>query len=251
MKSRPLCSGLLLAGLMSSVAAAAVPNYSQNFEDMTVGDPPQSQPTDLADDGWLVGANVFDASGTTYLYNYFSFPAPNGGAAFSAVATGEGGAEQGSNQLSVYNDYNNADHGVGNRIEAIVFQERVLDASDAGKTFALSFDAKKGNIEGETTAAAFLQVLDPGAGFSQVALYQEDTTNLATTWSSFSGTITIPNDGSFNGNIFQFGFRSTASNYEGSGNYYDNINVVAIPEPGSALAIGLGGIAFFVRRRRR
>ena len=122
-------------------------------------------PNSLSEDGWLVGANVFAPDGTTFLYDYFAFPAPNGGAGFSAVAVGEGGPEQGAQQLSIYNDYNNADHAAGNIIEAIVFRERTIVASDIGTTISFTFDAKAGNIEGASTALAFIKTLDPGAGF--------------------------------------------------------------------------------------
>ena len=51
---------------------AALTTYSQDFEGLN-----QADPSALGNDGWLVGANVFD-SGGGFLYNYFSFPAPNG-----------------------------------------------------------------------------------------------------------------------------------------------------------------------------
>ena len=62
-----------LACLAASTGWAQVGTYSQDFEglDITSG-------TALGDDGWLVGANVFDPNGN-FLYNYFAFPAPNGG----------------------------------------------------------------------------------------------------------------------------------------------------------------------------
>ena len=197
--------------------------YAQDFETAVPGDPPQPVPNSLSDDGWLVGANVFAPDGTTFLYDYFAFPAPNGGAGFSAVAVGEGGAEQGAQQLSIYNDYNNADHGVGNIIEAIVFRERTIVAGDVGTTLTFTFDAKRGNIEGASTALAFIKTLDPGAGFATTNFITEDTTNLPDSWGTL--TISLAVDASLVGQVLQYGYQTRATNFEGSGNFYDNIAV--------------------------
>ncbi len=197
--------------------------YGQDFEALTPGDPPQPVPNSLSDDGWLVGANVFAPDGTTFLYDYFAFPAPNGGPAFSAVAVGEGGAEQGAQQLSIYNDYNNGDHALGRIIEAIVFRERTIAASDVGTTISFTFDAKAGNIEGASTALAFIKTLDPGAGFATIDNITQDTTNLPATWGTF--TLSLVVDASKVGYVLQYGFQTRASNFEGSGNFYDNITV--------------------------
>jgi len=203
--------------------------YTQNFEALTPGDPPQGQPTDLATDGWLVGGNEFESDGTTPVGSYFAFPAPNGGPAFSAVATGEGGAPQGDQQMSIYNDYNNPNHGDGppdlNRIiEAVVFQERDLVAADVGNTISFTFDAKVGNIEGASTAEAFIQVLDKlGNSFGVIVDDVQITTNLPATWSTF--TLSVPIDASLVGQLLQFGGRSRAANFEGSGILYDNMEL--------------------------
>ena len=191
--------------------------YSQNFDGLDI-----SSPTALGDDNWLVGANVFAPDGVTFLYNYFAFPAPNGGAAFSAIVDDQGGAPQGTQQMSVYNDYNNADHNVGNRIEANVFQERTITGANVGETWTFAFDAKRGNIEGATTALAFIKTQDPSAGFFTTNFVTVDTTDLPTEWNRYEVSLTI--DETLPGNIIQFGFLTVASNFEGSGNFYDNIN---------------------------
>jgi len=201
-----------------TVAVACL--YQQDFESMVPGDPPQAQPTSLAQDGWVVGANVFGPDGTTFLYNYFAFPAPNGGPAFSAVAVGEGGAEQGAQQLSIYNDYNNADHAAGNIIEAIVFRERTIEASDVGTTIVFQFDAKKGNIVPPTTASAFVKTI---AGSATTNALFVDTTNLPDTWGTF--TISLPIIPELVGQVLQIGFQSRATNYDSSGVFYDNIKL--------------------------
>lgn len=243
MNARIRNSFIVAAGAAVSLGGAAsadIAQYSQDFESLDAG-----APNALEADGWLVGANVFAPDGTTFLYNYFSFPAPNGGPAFSAIATGEGGPAQGAQQLSVYNDYNNADHNIGNRIEANVFQEWTVGAADVGSTQTFSFDAKLGNLELDSTAVAFIKVLDPGAGFSLSGGDTVDMTMTPSEWTGYSLSTDI--DASQVGHIFQIGFYSVASNFEGSGVFYDNINLV--PAPSAMALLGLGGLVAGRRRR--
>ncbi len=235
---RGMCCGVVLALGVVPAAMADISAYSQDFEGLNM-----ASPTALGDDGWLVGANVFDAGGG-FLYNYFAFPAPNGGPAFSAIVSGEGGPPQGQQQLSVYNDYNNADHGNGLLIEANVFQESTIGAADIGSTWTFSYDAKLGNIEGDSTAVAFIKTLDPNNGFALTNFVTIDMTNTPVDWTGYSMDLAI--DGSLEGQLFQFGFFSVASNFEGSGIFYDNINVTPAP---STLAV-LGIPLLFGRRRR-
>ena len=93
----------LLLCLAPAVGQAALTPYLGTFEGFGIGE--IGVPNSLSNDGWLVYGNVFN--GTTWLYGYGPYPAPNDGAAFCAVVTGEGGELQGANQLSVYSDYNN------------------------------------------------------------------------------------------------------------------------------------------------
>ncbi len=105
----------------------------------------QTSLTALSDDGWLVYGNVF-TSGGTYLYGYGPFPAPNTGQAFCQVVVGEGGTEQGAQQLVVFSDYNNTDHASGRLIESNVYQEQVVGPGDVGEIWRFSFQAKRGNL---------------------------------------------------------------------------------------------------------
>ena len=209
-----------VALLAASTGWAQLPSYSQDFESLD-----QASPTALGDDGWLVGANVFD-SGGNYLYNYFAFPAPNGGPAFSAITNGWGGANQGAQALVVYNDYNNGDHQWGNLIEANFFREHAIDASDVGRTMDFSFDGKLGDICCGTTASAFIKVIDTNTwGVSE---YQSvDTTSLTVNWETFTLSTVIRADQV--GHLFQIGFMNTTSWWNASGVGYDNINLGDAP----------------------
>ena len=204
----------------------AVVEYEQDFESLN-----QASGSALSDDGWLYFANVFDP-GMNYLYGYGPGGAPNGGAAFSGIDIGQGGAEQGDQQLVIYSDYNNVDHGNGNLVEANVFRERTIVAGDVGNTITFAFEAKRGNINdpaGNTTALAFIKTLDPNNGYATTNFITVDTTSLPTTWGGLS--ITLDVDGGLVGQLFQFGFATTATNYEPSGNFYDNIVVSSLPTP--------------------
>ncbi len=201
--------------LVPSVVFALMP-YSENFENLN-----QADTGALGAAGWLVYGNVFDPS-FNYLYGYGVFPAPNDGAAFCAIASGEGGAGQGSQQLVVFSDYNNADHANGNIIEALVFQEQTIAAGDVGETWEFTFDAKLGNLEGNSTALAYIKTLNPNAGYATTNYITFDTTNIPATWGSYTLQITI--DSSLEGQLLQIGFENEATLYQGSGVFYDNLD---------------------------
>lgn len=191
--------------------------YSQDFEALD-----ETQPNGLSADGWLVFGNVFDPSGG-YLGGYGPFPAPtlfNGG--FSGLALGAGGGAQGDKRLIVYSDYNNGNHAIGNLIEANVFQQQVIAASNVDETWAFEFDARRGDIGGASTALAFIKTIDPNNSFALTNFITVDMTSIPNAWGTFRLEITI--DASLDGQILQFGFLNVASNYEDSGMDYDNVN---------------------------
>lgn len=201
--------------------------YQQDFESLV-----QADGSALGNDGWLVGANVFAGPppGGAYLYGYFSFPAPNGGAAFSALDVGQGGAEQGTQQLVVYSDYDNGDHGNGNTIDALVFQEQTIAAADIGRTVTFQFDAKLGNLELLSTAEAFIKTIDPGNGFAQTNYVTIDMTAAPVTWGTYSISLDLT-DPLLENQLLQFGFGNKATLYQGSGVFYDNVVVSTLPTP--------------------
>jgi hypothetical protein len=209
--------------------------YEQDFESLD-----DMSATALSDDGWQFFGNVFDGS-DNFKFPYGPFGAPNATVSpqdtfISAVVSGEGDTPQGAQQLSVFNDYNCCDlapppdddqgHGNGtDKVEINVFQEFTIGADDIGKTLTFTFDAKRGNIEGATTAQAFIKTLDPNAGFNQTNFVPVEMTGIPVTWGGFMASLDLT-DPLLEGQILQFGFVSTASDFEGSGIFYDNLRVV-------------------------
>lgn len=203
--------------LAAPFAAAQISPISEDFEGLDA-----MSETALGDSGWLVFANVFEADGTTFAYNYGAFPAPNGTGAFSNVAVGEGGPAQGAQQLVTFSDYQNADHGIGRVLETLVFQEQTIAAGDAG-VWVFSFDAKGGDIEGASTAAAYVRTLDPMAGFFVTSDTKLEMTMLPSTWDTFSIAVNVSE--AQVGQLFQIGFETRAANFEASGIVYDNVKL--------------------------
>jgi hypothetical protein len=206
---------LLAAALLISVPVVALAQmpYSQDFEALA---PVNGS---LAGDGWLNFANVFDPGGG-YLYGYGPFPAVNNIGNWQDIVTGQGGPPQGDQQLVVYSDYANGDHGVGNLIESNVFQEWVIAIGATG-VWTYTFDAKLGDLGGSSTALAFIKTLDPGAGYALTNFITQDTTTTPVTWTGYSLSIDLAG---LDNQILQIGFSTTASNYEPCGVFYDNVN---------------------------
>jgi hypothetical protein len=212
--------------LAPTASWAQLVDYSQDFEALDPTPTPVGVPGSLAADGWNAYNNVFD-SGGGFIYGYPSVLS-QGGPQFAGVATGQGGPEQGDQQMTVYSDYNNPDHGVGNLIETNVFQEQTIATGDADKTCTFAWQQKKGGIQPPTTALAFIKVLDPNTGYGTSAFPSVDTTDLPVDWTGDEIQITIdpswePGGTGPLGHIFQFGFANTTTGYAPSDNVYDNV----------------------------
>lgn len=222
---------ILAIAILCSVPTASwadLAPYSQDFEGLLVSDLDQPAQVALANDGWRFFVNVFPNPDTGFpgYYNY-SGAAPNGGfggPAISAVIAGEGSPWQAEQQLSIFSDYNNGNHADGALIEVNVFQEQVVGAADVGSTWVFEFDFRDGNIEGGTTALAFIKTLNPAAGYALTNFITADMTSVPTAWGTTLLSIYI--DASLEGQILQFGFLNTASYYEGSAIFYDNVNFI-------------------------
>lgn len=197
-------------------AFASLSTYNQDFEGLA-----QWDPASLMNDGWKVFANVF-APDWNYLYGYGPFPAPNGGGGFCGIDVGQGSPEQGLQQIVVYNDYNNGGaHSSGQYLEANVFREVTVSSADVGGIWVFEFDAKRGNIDGTTTALAFIKTLDPNNGYATTNFITANMTAVPATWDRYSISITI--DAGLVGQILQYGFANTTTGYQGSGVFYDNL----------------------------
>lgn len=202
--------------LAPATGHAALSAYTQNFETLVMADPAA-----LSADGWVVYGNVYDPTHTFLLYGYGTFPAPNPGAGFSAIDTGQGGPLQGLQQLSIYSDYNNIDHSVGRQIESNVYHEQTIAATDVGKQWTFQFDAKRGNLVAPTTALAFLKTIDPANGYATTNFVTSDMTAAPNTWNTYSISIVIT--APLVGQLLQFGYANTATLYAASGIFYDNL----------------------------
>lgn len=230
-RARTFIAAVLLIAV-PSLGQAAITPYSQNFEGLV-----KSNPAALSADGWVVYGNVFSPDHTTWYYGYGTFPAPNGGAAFCAIADGQGGPEQGNQQLSVYSDYNNTDHALGYQIEANVFREQSIAAADVGTTWTFEFSAKLGNLVPPSTALAFIKTIDPANGYATTNFVTANMTAIPATWNTYSVSLTI--DAGLVGQLIQFGFNSTATGYISSGVFYDNLRWLRT----STTGVGDGGRA--------
>jgi exo-beta-1,3-glucanase (GH17 family) len=197
--------------------------YVQDFEALDPADPDA-----LANDGWLYFGSVFDGDGE-FKFQFGPFPATTTSGQVSAIVSGEGGPGQGEQQLVVFSNYDccdipNQGHFNGTDVvNTTVFQSDSIVAADIGRTFTLQFDAKRGNIEGASTAQAFIRTLDPDADFALTSSVVLDVTDLPVDWGTYSIALTL-SDPDLEGQLLQFGFRNSASNFEGSGIFYDNID---------------------------
>jgi len=179
---------------------------------------------------WLVGATALADNGGVpggFVYNYFAFPAPNGGPGFSSTESLDGS----DLFLNVYNDYNNVDHGNGLWIEALVFQEATIGAGDVDQVFEFTADHMiptngfGADLSDPRTheVSMWVKVLDPGAGFATV--YFDN----ASTAADGTSTLSVTLDPSWEGLLLQWGFSSTATGFGPTGVWYNNASARVVP----------------------
>ncbi len=198
--------------LLIPSASFAQTLYTQDFETM---DPVDGS---MAADGWNVYMNVFDDLGG--FQGGWGYPAPNNVGNIDDIVTGEGGPDQGVQQLVMYSDYSAEQHGWADwLIETNLYKEWPVTAGQGMWYFA--FDVKMGNLEAPSEAFAFIKVLDPNNGWITTQMITADMTNASTLWSRQGLEVDLSGS---EGQIVQIGFMSTASNYSACGVFYDNIN---------------------------
>ena len=219
-RARALATLTALICLISVAASAQISSFTENFEGM---DP--ANPDALGNAGFVVFGNVFDGTTGNYIYGYGTYPAPNNPAtpAFSNLTSGQGGPEQGNVQLSIFSDYENADHANGRLIESAFFKEFVVDPSNVGQTWTFNFNAKMGDLVAPSTAVAFIKTIDPASGYAMTNFVTAEMTSIGSDWDGYSISLAI--DAGLIGQYFQVGFSCSASNYDASSIFYDNLEL--------------------------
>ena len=197
--------------LMSSAAFAEL-DYSEDFEtyDVVPGD-------GLIHGGWKVFGTVFgDYPGCTeYWYGYGPFPAPNSTSAFSNI-TDE--ASTGL-ALTAFSNYDDGVHADSRCLESSVFKERIFDAADAGDyTFSFDTELPPAPLGDGVKTFGFVKVINNVDPWNTLLFKSVSTTSAGR--KSIDVTLDATDHG---GKILQWGFTNTASNYEDSGRWYDNL----------------------------
>ncbi|MEM6332529.1 MAG: PEP-CTERM sorting domain-containing protein [Planctomycetota bacterium] len=241
----------MAAGLaITTTASAQLTDYSQDFEslDRTVF-------SALTDDGWLTfGGGIDNPTDRNFAYTFGPFGTPNDianpfQAVISDVPSG-GDPPAGSQGLVILSDYNSDSHQVPDGLDLLlaIFQQQTIGAGDVGKTVTFEYlvDGNATPPSGNAVAEAFILALD-SEFFFEIAADVNDTTSVADgDLLTQAVSLTITND--MVGDILQFGFRSIASDFEGSAVDYDNL-VFTVPEPASIGLAAAGLLALSLRRR--
>jgi len=209
MKTRAI---VILLALFIPVMVFGQTLYVQDFEAMAPVD------GSMAADGWLLYTNVFDGGGG--FVGGGGGPAMNNVGNLCDIVTDQGGPNQELQQLVMYSNYWDGNHGnPGFIVESNLYKEWVVAPGQGVWTF--NFDYKLGDLVNPPSEAfAFIKVLDPGAGWATVVFNTVETTFAPTTWSS--GSIDVDLTGR-DGQIVQIGFMTNSTEYSACGAVYDNI----------------------------
>ena len=260
-KSSLTALALAVTVAFAPTSSAALTTYTQNFEGMTpnqgFSDPTIPFVNDLDADGWQIFGFTYDSNpynnpSANITGQYGPFPAANGDpGSIQGVATNQGGPSQGDVVLSKYSDYNNQAGQLAGYVSASTYQEQVIGTGDVGSTWRFSYDAKIGNLEGNSSAFAYMLALDFTDGGE--SFNSNDTTNLPIDWGSYTVDLLISPD--MVGDTLSFGFGAVSTNNEGSGVFYDNLSfarVAPVPVPAAVWLFGSGllGLVGVARRRK-
>ena len=225
------CKSSLAALVLSATVAfapassASLRSYSQDFEGMT---PNQGYPpNDLEADGWLIFGTAYETNPYTgplnMVYDYSDdcpCEAANGEpGSIQGVATGEGGDDQGDVVLNKYTDYLNSDQS-RYYISTTTYQTQTASTSNIDDVWRFAYDAKIGNLEADSSALAYIQLL--GSDGTEKAFVFNDSTNLPEEWGRYFVDLNLLAYGAESGDTVNFGFLATATNFNGSAVFYDN-----------------------------
>ncbi len=259
MRLTSVLAACLAACLIQGAAFGQISNYSQDFESLD-----RTDPNALINDGWqLFAAGINGAPGFGD-FGAGPFGAPNdiNSPNITVISdTASGGTPPAGNQgLVVFTDTNSPlfnDPGDVDPRDLVlsIFQEQTISAADIGETVTFSWlaDGNTAGPTGDALAEAFLLTLDPLNGFATTNDLNFDTTATADGALATNSLTLDLTDPALDGQLLQFGFRITASDFEGSAVDYDNVNFTvgaAVPEPGSLLLLAMGSLGAFARRRR-
>ena len=183
---------LLTAAAFTALGSAANAQLQVRSIDFEAADP--ADVAALSNLGFSNYVNVFDSTGSTFLYGY-GFPSNNQVGEGTLVITGLGGGAQGDQAMQTDSNYNNAGaHSIGDLVETNTFISQNISADSIGDTWTFDFDyIKSTNVATSATTGAFIKVLDSvGGSFATLAFELLDTTGASdTTWAAGQLSITI------------------------------------------------------------
>ena len=162
-------------------------------------------------------------------YGYGPFDLKNSFEQAGNIATGEGGAAQGTQYLNAFNDYTSPEHinSTGNPLTISVFRQFAIGADESG-SYQFKVDAKLPSqfaLASPATGKIFVKRLDPLNDYAETILGEVDAALITDAeWQTFTINFDV-DSATEEGQLLQFGFSTTAKNGEDSGVLYDNVSV--------------------------
>ena len=196
--------------------------YEQDFEAMVPGDPPQPCRTRCPTmDGW--SARTCSTDGTTFMYDYFAFSAPT---RWRRILCSRCRGRWSRTRCTTTVDLQRLQqrgHEVSRIDRSHRIPERTIVASDARDDPHVPVRCEGRQHRGRVDRVGVRQDHRSKRGFATTNNVTQDTTNLPTSWGTF--TITLLVDPALVGQILQYGFRPGRRTSKASGNFYDNISL--------------------------
>ena len=176
---------------------------------------------------WSAYINAFDSSCSSYLYGY---PYSDLGSGVAEIVS-----DDSSSRLNVFSDYNNTNL-PGQCLETNVYVERVITSGNVGQyVFEYEVAYPEESVRG-TRTSGFIKVLDQSAGYIDIAgIMPVDSVE-------GGQSIEIEITTAMVGKLLQFGFSTTAVDYEPSGMFYDDVSFAPASSAGSDQTIAGSGI---------